>query len=404
VKYYKNTELAKIYSVSEKSIRNWAQAAGEGRIDLQLHQENGKTLIANTAKNTSIIEDLVAKGKKYKNTRGYKVVEPTPHFYELYSPKQVIDIISNLDIYRETPLQYTYFNSGAKRWDKYTQNLLKQKTSNSLVNTIQLFELNMSYIDKLLEGCTSVNIIDIGVGNALPMRSILEHFHSKGLVRRYIGLDVSKELLEIAEHNIAEWFDNEINFEGHIRDINYDRFDDLLAKDAFAPNADTSVNLVFFLGGTISNFRAPYRVLSTIHDSMGKRDLLFATKKLDTEKSRRYFEMAVSGNQEIDLVIKLLNIDPSLYSLEQQFNQELMEREVVVKLKVAIAIKFQLNGQERVLEFNKGESILLWRARHQNFVQAIEEFDSNGFDLLNASRSTDQEYCLVTSRIKTINS
>ena len=403
MKYYKNTELAKIYGTSEKSVRNWIQAAREGKLELQLYEEKGKFLIENTAKNTFTIETLVAKGRKYKNTRGHKVITPLPKFYDLYSPKQIVDIMANLDIYRESPVQYTYFNSGAQRWDKYTQNLLNQTTPNSLTNTLQLLDLNLGYIDALLGDCSGVNIIDIGVGNALPIRGVLEHFIEKGLLKRYIGIDISKELLHIAKQNISSWFKDEVLFEGHIRNINYDRFDDLLVAESFGAEANSTVNLVFFLGGTISNMRQPNHALSTIHDSMGKRDFLFISKKLDTEKSRRYFEMAVQGNQEINLVLKLLNIDESLYTLEQFFDEQKMVRQARARLNVAIAIKFQLYDQERVIEFNKDETILLWRARHQTALETLKQFDANGFELLQATRSKDQEYLSLISKIKTGN-
>lgn len=403
MKYFKNTELAKLYHVSEKSVRNWIQATLDGKLSLQLYGKDEKPYIANTSKNTQLIEQLVAKGKKYKNTRGYRVVTPTPKFYTLYTPKQILDIVSNLDIYRETPLQYCYFNSGAQHWDQYTHNLLKQTAPNSLLNTLQLLDLSMGYLDVLLQDCKQVNIIDIGVGNALPSKGVVEHFLERGLLKRYIGLDISKELLNIAERNVHEWFGGRVNFEGYIRDINYDRFDDLLVTEAFGADTDSTVNIMLFLGGTIGNFREPDRSLSTIHDSMGKKDLLFFSQKLDTERTRRYFEMTDRGNLEFDLLLKLLNIDESLYTLEQFFDEKKMARHVQARLNVALAIKFQLDGRERVLEFNKGETILLLRMRHQNALSTIEQYDANGFELLQATRSKNQEHLLSAFRIKTGN-
>ncbi len=400
MKYFKNTELAKLYNVSEKTVRNWVQAAIEGKLELQLFEENSKQYIANLSHNTSIIEDLAKKGKKYKNTRGFKTLTPTKAFYELYDPKQIMDIIANLDIYKEIPLQYSYFNSGAKRWDVYTQNLLEQDTPNSLRNTITLLDLNLKYLDSLIEQYSSINIIDVGVGNALPIRAVLEHFQKSGKLKRYIALDISKELLDIAKKNIDEWFDEQIPFESYIKDINYDRFNDLLFPESFGPNAESSVNLVFFLGGTLSNLREPGHALSTIHDSMGKHDILIFSKKLDTEKSRRYFEMTISGNQELNLVLKLLNIDESLYTLEQFFDEHKMARQLQARLNVAIAIKIELFGKERVIELNKGDGILLWRARHQNTLNTLEQFAESKFDLVQSSRSLDREYLLTMSKIK----
>lgn len=401
MKYFRNTELAKIYNVSEKSVRNWIQAAEEERLDLRLYDHNGKRYIANTAKNTATIEELVERGKKYKNSRSFKTLKPSEKFYKLYSPKQVIDIISNLDTYRESPVQYTYFNSGAKRWDDYTRHLLEEDASNALSNTVNLLEINTGYLDELVKDYASVNIIDLGVGNALPVRGLIKHFLENGQLKRYIGIDISQELLDIAKQNIHDWFDGEVRFEGHIRDIVYERFDDLLVSEAFGADAGSTINLVLFLGGTLANFREPDHTLATIHDSMGKNDLLFFTKKLDNEKSRRFFELATPGNQAIDLVLELLNIDKSYYTLDQLFDENKKAREVYARLDIALAIEFELSGQKRIIEFNKGDRILLWRARHQSAIEVIEQFDRNSLELMQATRSKDQTYILTISKLKT---
>jgi uncharacterized SAM-dependent methyltransferase len=400
VKYFKNTELAKLYNVSEKSVRNWIDAAEAGKLDLRLHDENGKKYIANNSQNTFLVEQLVQKGKKYKNTRGYKVIHPTQKFYDLYTTKQIFDIISSVDIYREIPLQYSYFNSGAERWDQYVKRLMDETTPNSLTNTIDLLNLNLEYFDTLLEPYSKINFVDIGVGNAMPVRPLLEHFRKTGKLKRYIGLDISRELLGIAEQNLRNWFGDDFPVETYVRDINYERFDDLLVGESFGPESSTTANVALFLGGTLNNFRRPDHPLTTIHDSMGKRDLLLFTKKLDTERSRRYFDFTAPGNLEFDLVLRLLNVDSSYYTIEQFFDENKMARQIQVRFNVAISIEFELDGNKCRLDLNKGDSVLIGRARHQSAIETIKQFDENGFELLQASRSKDQDYLLTLSKVK----
>ncbi|HSX34091.1 MAG TPA: L-histidine N(alpha)-methyltransferase [Candidatus Saccharimonadales bacterium] len=401
MKYFKNTELAKLYNVSEKSVRNWIDATKQGKLELELYTENGRQYIANSSKNTAFVESLVQKGKKYKNSRGAKLVRPVEKFYSLYTQKQIVDIISNIDIYREIPLQYCYFNSGADHWDQYTRNLVKDNHPNPLNSTVQLLDLNLPYLDLLLEDYSAVNIIDIGVGNALPVRSVLTHFVNTGKLNRYIGLDISTEMLTIAERNIQKWFDGKVEFEGHVRDFNQDRFGDLLVADTFNDDDTPVANLIFFLGGTINNLREPNHALAAIHDSMGKDDLFLFSKKLDTEKSRLHFDVTAPGNLATTLVVDLLNIDRDYYDIEQYFNEQKMAREARIKLKVAITIEFELEGKHRFVEINKGESILLWRALHQSALETIDQFSNNGFELVQAAKSKDNNYLMMMSRIKT---
>ena len=401
MKYFKNTELAKLYNVSEKSVRNWIEAARQGKLDLQLFEEGGKSYMLNSSYNTQQVEKLVQKGKKYKNTRGAKIVKPSSKFYKLYNQKQIVDIISNIDIYREIPLQYCYFNSGAEHWDQYTQNLLNEYGPNPLNSTVQLLDLNLPYLDLLLEDYSVVNIVDVGVGNALPIRKVLAHFADNGKLNRYIGLDISNEMLDIAKNNVKKWFGGKVKLEGHIRDFNQDRFGDLLVADSFNDSEANVANLIFFLGGTINNLREPDHALAAVHDSMGKDDIFLFSKRLDTEKSRRHFDVTAPGNLATTLVVDLLNIHKDFYDVEQYFNEQKMAREARIKLKVAITIEFELQGKRRSVEVNKGESILVWRASHQGALETIAQFDTNGFELVQAAKSTDQNYILMMSKIKT---
>jgi uncharacterized SAM-dependent methyltransferase len=404
--YFKNTELAKLYNVSEKTVRNWIQAATEGKLELHLYEKDGRQYIANTIRNTTLIETLVQNGKKYTNTRGYKVITPTPKFYKIFKQKEIFDIISNIDIYGEVPHRYSYFNGGASDWDLYVQKLSKESATNILSNTVELLDMSMPYVDRLLAKFSKINIIDIGPGNCFPVRDLLKHYADNGKLNRYIGIDISQDMLDIAEKNIREWFGSKVTFEGYARDVNYDRFEDLLVSDSFGKDSSIA-NIVLFLGSTIANFREPGQSLHMIHESMGKNDLLVFSRSLDTENVRRYFDFATGpeniaalSSQE-SFVLDLLNIDKSLYEVEQYFDEKEMARRIQVRLKVALSIEFQLSGQTRVISFNKGDTILLWQHKHQNLLDIIQQFDEGGFNLLGARKSTDEESMLAISKIKT---
>ncbi|HSX28156.1 MAG TPA: L-histidine N(alpha)-methyltransferase [Candidatus Saccharimonadales bacterium] len=403
MKYFKNLELARIYHVSEKSVRNWIEATRAGRLNLELFEKEGRSFISNTDSNQRIVEQLVAKGQKYKNSRGQKTVKPTPEFYKLYSKKQILDIIANIDIHREIPLQYSYFDGGSEYWDKFTQRLLEESGPNVLKSTIELLRLDRGYIDMLLKDFKDVNVIDLGVGNGLSVRETIAHLHNKKLLKRYTGIDLSREMLDLAKHNIDEWFDGQVTFEPTIRDISYDRFEDLTEplSDSRAPTA----NVILLLGGTLTNLRTPNHALEVINSSMGKNDLLIYAKKLDTEKSRRYFDFNLEYKQHLapnhKLILDYLNIDESLYEIEQLFDQERKERLVRVRVKVDLSINIEIESFQRQVQLKKGEPILVWRAKHQTALEVINQFDSHGFNLLHATKSPDQEYLLTISKIKT---
>lgn len=405
MKYFKNTELAKLHNISEKSVRNWIQAALNGKSALQLYKVNDKSYVANTSLNNTLIEQLVKRGKKFKNSRAFKTVSPANKFYELFSSQQLLDVISNLDIHREIPYQYTYFDGGATYWDNYANKLLNEKVTNSLNGTIQLLAISRDYLDKFFDDYEKVNVIDIGVGNCLPVKDLLSHLLENDKLNRYIGIDLSKELLDIGEQNLKSWFGDKINFERHIRDINYERFYDLLVADSFQGDEHKSINVVLFLGGTISNLREPDQTLRNINASMGRNDLFIITRKLDTPRARRHFDFGVEEDSIIlapqdKFILDLLNIDESFYTIEQFFDEEKRSRVIQAKMKIDLSIKFEFDGYQKVLEINKGENLLIWRSKHQGMTDIIDQFDKNSFTTLQATMSTDEEYSMFVAKVK----
>jgi uncharacterized SAM-dependent methyltransferase len=406
MQYFKNTELAKLYGVSEKSVRNWIQAAVESKLELQLHTKNDKTYIANTSKNTRTIEALVEKGKKYKNSRGLKQIAPLPKFYDLYSRKQILDIITSLSVHREIPRQYNYFDGGANNWDNFAKHQWDEISPTLLKSTVSLLKANINAIDLLVEGREYVNVIDIGPGNGVPVKELLEHLLKSGKLHRYIAIDISEAMLKIAEKNIKKWFGDAVKFEGYVKDITHERFDDLLVDDMLNRSADRTVNLALLLGATPMNFREPYDILKVICKSLSRNDLLVYTDKPDTEAERRSFDVnadppaASALSPKYSFIFDLLNIDESLYDVEMAFNGQKRVRYIRVRLKVAVTINFKFkDDEERNVDLQKGDTILLWRVWHRTVLELISEFEESGFSLLQSSLTKDRQYLLTISGV-----
>ncbi len=403
--YFTNQELAEANHVSVRTVRNWIDAAREGKLDLTLHSKGQRYYIANTSKNTLIIKDLVSKNKKYRPHRAQKTVMPQSKFYDLYTQEQLYDIASNLEINREIPRQYNYFGEGADNWDKYAQHLVDETSPNYLKSTIELYQINKAYVDDILEVYDQVNVIDIGVGNALPTRGLLEHLIEKGKMGRYIALDVSPQMLSIARKNIEDWFGDTITFEGFNTDITHDRFGYLLADEYIKTDSEKTTNLLLFTGGTIANFKKQGSVLEVIHDSMGIHDYLIHTQKLDTESSRRQFNFdPKSGNPGLApihrYIFDLLNIDESFYEMDMGYDPTVKERYIRVRLKIALSIKFRFEGGERIVDFNKGDGILLWRAHQNSLFEVVRLFTNADFYPLQISQTNQDGYVMTISRIK----
>jgi len=406
MRYFKNIELSKKYHISLGTVRNWIEAAKQDKLGLELFFVDDKCYVANTPGNTAIIEELVEEGKKYRNSKVAKTVTPKTEFYNLYNQAQIYDIVRNLEIHHEIPRQYNYFDGGAGNWDEHAQRLAAEDEPNLLNRTIELLDENRRYIDKRLEKFNRINVIDIGPGNALPVKALLAHLLESGKLGRYIALDISEEMLHIAERNIKEWFDNKVVFEGYVLDINYERFANHVAEDYLHYGGHDTMNLVLFLGGTPDNFREPNDTFSTIRHSMNRNDLLIYTTKLETEEMRpEWFNFNPEQNSAVlapnhRFIFDLLNIDESFYDVEMGFDSLLGQRYVRVRLKVALTIKFAFDVGEYLLEMDKGETILLWRVWKLTARDVELQHERNDLNILHSSKSDDNQYVLMMSRVK----
>lgn len=70
----------------------------------------------------------------------------------------------------------------------------------------------------------------------------------RGILNRYIAIDISESMLHIAKRNIQRWFGGRVKFESYVRDASFERFDDVQVDDMLSKEAYTTTNLVLLLG------------------------------------------------------------------------------------------------------------------------------------------------------------
>lgn len=405
MRFFSNSELTDLYGVSDKAIRNWILAAQQNRISLDLYENKGRFYIADTIRNVSVLEELVEKGKKFRNRRTHKDIYPTKGFYDVYSSSQIIDIIDNLNKYRELPNSYLYFGKGATYWEAYLDKLLDAGNGNLLTNTIEVIRLNMSYIESLVAGYDTVNIINVCVGTCAGIRNVVSSLIQQNKMGRLICVDISPDMLRISQNKMKEWFGDNVQLETYVRDISYQRFGDILNIDSFGSRRK-AVNLIFFVAGPIVNFRDPDQPLNTIRDSMGRGDLLITTLKRDTEETRRFFDFNIDSDKNLlsdydRALLDLLNIHESTYDFEQSFHETNKLRSIKIYPRFSFSIHFTVNEQEIVVDLTKGKPIMLWRSWHHTDQAVLDRFKRTRFNVIQTTKSLDENLNMLIAKVQT---
>jgi uncharacterized SAM-dependent methyltransferase len=402
--YFRHSELADKYHVSLKTVHNWIDAAKQGKLELKLTKKGSRTYIANNPGNVLVLEKLSEEGRKYRNVRFHKTITPTSEFYELYNRRQILDIITNLEVRHEIPRQYNYFNGGAINWDRFAARMWEAEEANLTKKSFELVQASFANLDELLAGVERVNIVDLGPGNAIPSRGILEHLHRKGVLHRYIAVDISSEMLKIAAKNIDSWFEGKVLAETYVRDITFERFDDLLVDDMLAKDASETINLALFLGGTLPNFHSPNDALKAIVNSLSRDDLLIFTCKPDFKADRYYFDFSPTpGTNSLSpshrMILDLMGIDESLYEVDMGFDEVKKMRFIQIRFTSAVTLKFKFDHGERDVSFQRGDKVLLLRIWHMTPVEIVTSFREAGFTMVQANVTKDQRYFFMIAGI-----
>ena len=122
-------------------------------------------------------------------------------------------------------------------------------------------------------------------------------------------------------------------------------------------------------------------------------------------RSREYFDLGIRAKSApLDahkkMLVDLLNIDESLYDVEMGYDEQRRERYMHLRLKVALEITFSFEKGSRVIEFNKNDTILVWRYWHQSSQEVMAQLAHNSFDVLQTSQTEDKDYLSTVSRVK----
>jgi L-histidine N-alpha-methyltransferase len=404
LRHFTNKELTRLYGVSDKTIRNWIAASLSGDLDLKLIEHGKRSYIADSTANNYLLEKLAQRGRKYRNSTNHKVVQPSDEFKELFAPEHIIDIANTLDNHHELSWSHSYFGRAGVYWNQYLNELYDAGKPNMITNSIETLDLSQALIDAHIAKYKKVNIVNVAVGNNNVLRKLVANLHERKKLDRFIAIDISPTILDIAEKNCQEWFNGAIALEKHLLDIRHHTFYDVLSRT----DADTT-NLIFFTAGPLHNFKDPRHLLRNFHNSMSRHDLLFTAIKRNTNQTKRFFDFNIKSDGSLlgvrrKMLLDLLNIDEKFYEVEQVLLHDSISANsgtIQVRLKVDLTINFETSEFKKTVELHKGETILLWFAKRYDDVSLIELFEDSGLSVVQVLHSLDRQLTMQISRMKT---
>lgn len=408
MRYFKNSELVKLYRVSDKAVRNWIEMAKSGSSELELFEHDGKTYIADTLRNSHLLDQLVERGKKYRNKRSHREITLSKDFYGAYDHDQIINIINDLEVNHEFPLEYRYWGPAGINWEAYLKKLLDVGGTNNLTSTFELYDFAKEFINRLLAPYEFINVVDLGVGNGMAAKDFVGGAIDSGKLKKYVGIDLSQALLEITQKNLRQWFGASLDVELYVRDLIRDQFGGVMRRDSYGKDASCTTNLMLFLGGTLYNFKQPEQALHNIRDSMGKDDVLVTTLKLDSPAARRFFDFSIGedvkqlSDKQDAFLFEMLNFDDDMFEVEQFFDEMQKSRVIQLRFKVSCSLHFELDAYKKTIDFDRGDTFSFYRGIHFSEQEITSIYKQSGFRNLFTALTKDQQYMMLVSKVKAV--
>ncbi len=188
----------------------------------------------------------------------------------IFTRAQEAELITAVQGRGEIPLKFVYLGpKGAINWDNIVQIRSSTVSGINSEEGILLQEKISAFLDALPKNMRKINIIDIGCGNGYPVFPVLKALSDRKIKFRYVPLDISQEMIDLAVKNIKKEFGNVQH-----KDILFDFEQGNFANIAYNLKSDRSYNLFLYFGSTLGNQPDMGRVLSNFRDSMDANDYM----------------------------------------------------------------------------------------------------------------------------------
>ncbi|MDQ1287854.1 MAG: hypothetical protein QG622_1419 [Actinomycetota bacterium] len=337
-------------------------------------------------------------------TLGTPVVSPLPEFYEVFDEQNVLNIADSLERHHELPRAFSYFGSGARHWDDSV-------TLQPPRPDIAALRDRLPFLDEYFAGRSRLDVVDVGPGNGDPARVVLSHLLARGVLGRYLAIDVSPGMLKIAENRLRTWFGSSAPFEGHVLDIGRDRFDHLVPALSGSPEGPVRdparACLALLLGGTLGNLRSPEDALGNVRGSLGRSDLLAVSERLDEcpgpsarpGGARRGTAPPPPRLSPFNrFLLDLLGIPESLYAVEFGIDPRRDTRFIRVRLGAPVRLRLRTGAGERHVDLSEGTPLELWRYWRLTPAELAARLARSGLEPVFAGDAAPGEFILSLSR------
>lgn len=185
---------------------------------------------------------------------------------------------------RERSIEQKFLYTDPESAHDYYKMLEEKKKRMGSVSTT--LEDDYALLKKVISKDESFELVSLGCGNAVREYGVLKKLSEEGYTFTYIGVDISKPMLEMAKETLK---DIDVSKEFVVSDIANETFKDELGR----LTSSRSKKVFAFLGGTLGNVNQT-NIADVIYDTLSKGDML-------------WLEVAIRPDTSMETDMKIFN-------------------------------------------------------------------------------------------------
>jgi uncharacterized SAM-dependent methyltransferase len=269
-----------------------------------------------------------------------------------FTEKQQYELLASISARGEIPVKYAYLNEGAQKWDE----IYKQWEEGDGVTSEEMLLLT-SHLDSFVGAfgeSDGINLVDLGCGSGTPAIRIIKYLIGRGLKVNYVAVDISQEMLELAEANLLSEFSDL-----PVTSLRLDFEKDSLTDQLLSIKQKTNYpSLLINLGNTLGNYVNVSSVLTNFMESMTLDDYLLLGNGLVND----YNPQKIINTYNIPIIVDLVTSPArslGLYDDNDDFKYIWNANKNRVEGRIQFNSDKKVTVADQSLELNNGEEILV---------------------------------------------
>jgi len=404
VSYIQTKDLLNKYGVSNVTVTKWITETLAGKTGIKYEMVGKRCRFFDIPENWFILDNLGTLAVNKRNLIFKEETEPNKEFYSLFNNDEILEIVRDLEVRNMINVKFAYRGAGANYWDHFYKENYGGVRYEVPIWTEEVLEYYLKLVIAKLSEYDEINVIDLGCGNGKPIIKFLSKLKQIVPVKRYIAVDISQQLLDIAKKNVQEAVPG-LEYFTFQKDLEKDRLGEIFATGR--EDGKKVINLIAILGVLLPNTYDAEIILKNIQKNMDANDILLVDGLKNRPENNFNLTYVNADNKDTSIagfklwIAKSLGINTDMCEYVSAYDEIHSQKISYIILDKDYHITFSLKNSQRVsVVLKKKSKLILWFAFQTNPDSYNTILNKANFNLVDTLALPNDMHFIVSAKPK----